>query len=270
MGATTDTSQQKILLIVGPKRSGKGTIARILKAIVGQESVAGPTLASLASNFGLEPLIGKPLAIISDARLGNRSDHAAIAERLLAISGEDALTVNRKFRPAWHGTLPTRFMILTNPLPSLADSSGALVGRYIVLHLTKSFYGREDPGLTAALMTELSGILNWALIGFRRLRERGHFVQPTSALEIVEDLEVLAGPIKGFVTERCVIGPMFRVGVDELWMAWTRWCDANGRREPGTKQWFGRDLRSAFPAVDIKQSRDGYDWHRVYQGIGLR
>jgi putative DNA primase/helicase len=51
-----DTSQQKILLIIGPKRSGKGTILRILKAIMGARHVAAPTLTSMSSNFGLQPL----------------------------------------------------------------------------------------------------------------------------------------------------------------------------------------------------------------------
>src|SRR5262249_47887409 len=60
-----DTSQHKILLLIGPPRSGKGTIARILSALLGLDNVTGPTLASLGSNFGLQDLIGKTLAIIS-------------------------------------------------------------------------------------------------------------------------------------------------------------------------------------------------------------
>src|SRR5262249_23747665 len=57
---TQDTGQQKILLVVGPKRAGKGTIAKVLTGLVGQDNVAGPTLASLAGEFGLSALIGKP------------------------------------------------------------------------------------------------------------------------------------------------------------------------------------------------------------------
>jgi putative DNA primase/helicase len=64
------TDQHKILLLVGPLRGGKGTIARILKSLVGDGNCAGPTLASLGTNFRMSPLIGKPLAIVSDARLG--------------------------------------------------------------------------------------------------------------------------------------------------------------------------------------------------------
>jgi putative DNA primase/helicase len=86
---TTDTRLQKMFLVVGPKRSGKGTIARVLKALFGGANVAGPTLSGLGTNFGLQPLIGKPLAVISDARLSGRADQHVIAERLLSISGED-------------------------------------------------------------------------------------------------------------------------------------------------------------------------------------
>ena len=140
-----DTSQQKAFLIVGPKRSGKGTIARVLTRLVGVDNTVAPTLAGLGTNFGLAPLIGKRVAIISDARLGGRTDQAVIAERLLSITGEDALTVDRKYRDSWTGRLGARFVILTNELPKFNDASGALASRFIVLVLTESFFGNEDP-----------------------------------------------------------------------------------------------------------------------------
>jgi putative DNA primase/helicase len=52
---TPDTSQQKILMMVGPKRSGRGTIARVLKALAGANNVVNPTLSTLARPFGLCP-----------------------------------------------------------------------------------------------------------------------------------------------------------------------------------------------------------------------
>ena len=159
-----DTRQHKIGLIVGPKRSGKGTIARVLTGLLGSENVCGPTLGSLGTNFGLWPLLHKRLAIISDARLSGRTDQAVVVERLLSVSGEDSITVDRKHLQPWTGKLPTRFLILTNELPKLTDSSGALAGRFIILSLTKSWYGREDHDLTERLLEELPGILNWSII----------------------------------------------------------------------------------------------------------
>jgi putative DNA primase/helicase len=75
---TGDTSQQKAFLIVGPPRSGKGTIAKVLKRLVGTDNAVNPTLTSLSTNFGIAPLIGKRIAIISDARLDRRANQHAI------------------------------------------------------------------------------------------------------------------------------------------------------------------------------------------------
>ena len=267
---SSDTSQQKIFLIVGPKRSGKGTLARIQKKLLGSTSVAGPTMSSLGETFGLEPLITKPLAIISDARIGARTDKSAVTERLLSISGEDQMTVARKFRDAWHGQLITKFMILTNELPSLNDGSGALAGRLIVLVLTKTFFGKEDAALTGKLLKELPGILNWAIKGYRQLRARGHFVQPKSAVEAVEDIEMLGAPVKAFIRDCCRTGPGMTVRVDDLWEEWRAWNEKQGRaKDTGTKTWFGRNLRSAEPGVTTHKPGTGDARSLAYVGIEL-
>jgi putative DNA primase/helicase len=99
----------------------------VLRELVGADNTIGPTLDSLRTNFGIAPLIGKRVAIISDARLGKRADHGVIAERLLLITGEDAITVDRKYLSAWTGRLQTRFVILSNELPQVEDASGALL-----------------------------------------------------------------------------------------------------------------------------------------------
>ena len=267
---TADTTQQKIFLLVGPPRSGKGTIARILTAMLGQCNVAGPTLSSLTQNFGLQPLIGKPLAIVSDARIGGRADVSIVVERLLAISGEDAITVDRRNREAWTGRLPTRFLMLTNELPRLGDASGALASRFVLLLLTRSFFGKEDTALVSKLLAELPGILNWAIDGRDRLVRRGHFVQPDSASQAAEELADLGSPVRAFVRDSCVVGPEYSMLIDALYAAWTAWCRRQHRDHPGAVQTFGRDLRAVVPGLKVRQPRDGDgERERCYQGIGL-
>ena len=129
-----DTRFHKILMVVGPKRSGKGTIARVLRALVGIQNTTSPTLASLGTNFGPRALCSaRRVAVVSDARLSGRTDAAVVVERLLSISGEDAQTIDRKHKAHVTALLPVRFMILTNELPRLSDPSGALAGRLVVL-----------------------------------------------------------------------------------------------------------------------------------------
>jgi putative DNA primase/helicase len=267
---TSDTSQQKIFALIGPTRAGKGVIARIVSKLLGTENVANPTLASLTTNFGLEPLIGKQVAIISDARLGTRSDQQVIAERLLSVSGEDGLTIDRKHRVPWTGRLPARFFILSNEIPRLGDASGALAKRFVMLVLKRTFYGREDHGLEPRLSMELPGILNWALDGRDRLVQRGRFEQPASSTEVIQELEDLGSPISAFLRERCDIGEGYSVDADKLYNDWRSWCLINGRDHPGNAQSFGRDLRASLSEIKVSQPRDGASRKRVYSGLRLK
>ena len=264
-----DTDQQKLFLMVGPKRSGKGTIGRIMNALMGEDALISPTLASLQTNFGIAPLIGKSIALIADARLGARADQHAIAERLLSISGEDKQTIDRKFLPAWNGKLNTRFVIMTNELPRISDASGALASRFIILTMTKSFYGMEDRGLTNRLMAELPGILNWAIEGWKRVRKRGYFEQPLSSSESIQELEDLSSPVSAFLRERCFVAPGQSVEIDLLYANWVHWCKEQGRDHSGTKQSFGRDLRALLPGLKVTQPRDAGTRERRYEGLSV-
>jgi|GEM_PF-6878810 len=258
-------------MLIGPPRSGKGTLARILILVLGPRNVAGPTLSSFATNFGLWPLLGKRLALISDARITGRTDSAPVIERLLSISGEDVLTVDRKNLPPVSSKLDTRLMLLSNELPRLGDSSAALASRMVILGLSRSWLGKEDPRLTARLTAELPGILvHFALPGWRMLQEDGCFRQPGSGAELVEELESLSSPILAFVQERCVEDEGASVEVQLLFAEWLRWCEAMHRENPGDCQTFGRNLRAALPHLRLERPRRGGERVRVYEGIRVR
>ena len=259
----------KILLMVGPTRGGKGVIARILTALIGRQNVAGPTLNSLGGEFGLAPLIGKPLAVISDARFVGKNGNVVV-ERLLSISGEDTLTVNRKYRDQWTGKLPCRLHVVSNELPRLGDASAAVIGRIVLLLLSHSWLGREDHDLEISLRHELSGILNWALDGLRRLVvQNGHaFTRTTSADEAIVQMRDLASPVGAFVREKCKTGPNLEVEVGLIYDAYKLWCEDSGHPK-ANKQTFGRDLRAAIPSVRIERPRQGGDRVRRYVGIRL-
>lgn len=266
---TPITKFQKMLFIVGPKRSGKGTIAKVIRELVGSLNCCGPTTGALASQFGLQPLIGKTVGIVSDARFGG-NDIQTLVERLLCISGEDTLTIDRKYMESVTMQLPTRFVFLSNEVPRLADASGALASRFVILKLTKSFFGNEDHDLDKKLMAELPAILNIALRGLRDLFKRGRFIQPESARAEVEMLEDLGSPIGRFVKERCQVGPDLWAGTDDLWNAWKEWCEDEGINGIGTKETFFRNLNASASGIVKRQCRDSAGSRfRKYEGISL-
>ena len=266
---TADNSQHKMFMLKGPPRSGKGTITRILKQLLGNDNYVGPTLSSLAGDFGLQPLINKLVAVLPDARIGGHTNKHAVVEKLLMVSGDDDVTVGRKHQESWTGRIPARFIMCTNETPQLGDASGALASRFIVLEMKTSHLGSEDIHLGERLAKELPDILRWALEGRDRLRARGKFIQPKSAAQTIRELAHLNSPLLEFTECYCDIGPHYRVSKDQLYEAYLDYSRDYGQRYPSTKNVFARDLLSAIPTVTSARPGSATDRKHVFEGIRL-
>lgn len=245
------TDLQKAMMIPGPPRSGKGTIVRVLIELLGgRKHVAAPTMADIGTHFGITPIIGKPLAVIGDARVG-RGGERQVVERLLTITGEDNLTVDVKYKEAWTGKVNARFMILSNELPRFGDASGAIASRFLVARTTESFLGKEDKGLEQRLHAELPGIFNWALEGLAALDATGRFTESEGSKTERDALTALASPISMFLDEHFEPDTNGWVATDRLYGRWRSWCEIAGE-SAGSRAVFARDLVAAAPMQNYR------------------
>lgn len=249
------TKQQRMLSLVGPKRCGKGTIARVLTALMGADSVSSPTLGEIGGSFGEQSLIGKKLGILSDVRWKGANASEAVPI-LLAIIGEDSRSVRRKNQVNWEGRLPVRFLAMSNDVPTFSDASGAFACRMMHIEFKESFLGREDMDLEGKLLAELPGILNWALRGLRRLNERGRFASPDSSKGIEEEVRDNASPYRMFVNECAELEEGAEETVSDVARAYADWCARRGRtRDNHSNASLSRGVRSAFREIQRSDKR---------------
>jgi len=264
-----DTKQQKFLNIVGPRRSGKGTINKIMVALLGQHNTVAPQMDELVDSFGLQPWLNKLLASFTDARLTGRNT-AGIVSQLLRIVGGDTITVNRKNKESWNGYLPTRIMIYSNEALQLSESSNALTGRMLVLSMTNSFFGKEDIDLADRLTEELSGIFNWCLEGHKRrlARPSERFMQPESGVELLETMEELGNPMSSFIEDVLVYETGASVTKEALFACYKRWA-VHKNIPVGTDMAFVRKFLAATQdkRVTSAQHRSGTDRVRLYMNV---
>ena len=263
-----DTRQQKFFNIIGPRRSGKGTINKVLVALLGQHNTVAPELGELCDTFGLQPWLGKLLASFTDARAPERN-RSAVVSQLLRIVGGDTITVNRKNKEAWNGYLPTRLVIYSNELLQLTENSNALTGRMIVLKMTRSFFNHEDTELSHKLEQELGGIFNWAMEGLkRRLSRGGHFVQPDSGKEYLDVMAELGNPIGTFVEDALIFDPKSHARKEDVFAAYKHWA-LKKSMAPGTEQAFKRRFLAAtqeyFVTSDLVQING--ERSSIYKGV---
>jgi putative DNA primase/helicase len=261
---SSDRSQQKVFLVLGPKRSGKSTIMRVMVSLLGRENTVSPDLNELKENFGKEQIIGKKAAFFPDERL--LGDTTPVVRWLLKLSGEDDVSIPRKNRSNWQGRPAVRLWISTNETPKFDDASGVIASRFIVFRLTQNFFGREDTGLGDKLVAELPGILNWARKGLRMLREDGQFLQPEQTSD-VERMRHIASPALAFADEELEEGDGLSVNRDDLYEVYKDWCKTNGHK-PQSCNKFIATLRDAFPGVDERRigPRGRQTW--VVGGVG--
>jgi len=121
-GMTNETKFEKGALWIGKRRSGKSTIAFVLKNLVGERSHIGLSFHTWLKNENSgSAMIGKKAGVFADVRLkpsvhyGRTGfdpggiDHVS-AEQLLKIIGRDAVSLGEKYeRKPWEGELWLRF-----------------------------------------------------------------------------------------------------------------------------------------------------------------
>lgn len=244
-------SYQKAMLLIGAPRSGKGTIGRIIQALVGDEAYAGVTLEGLASDAVLETVLDKSVLFIGDAHSVSGVDRNRILDRFKSITGADAIPVNRKYKGAFNGRLPGRITLAANNIPAFADDSGAMANRLLILPFNISFLGREDITLEARLLTELPGICNWAIEGLQRLRTRGRFTEPMASVSERQEIMDQQAPLMAYVRECCELVGDSVTHTEQLYQFYKMWKTQEGGATM-TKTAFSRAFKSMLRGKVIK------------------
>jgi putative DNA primase/helicase len=264
---TPDTSLQKAFHLHGLSGSGKGTFMRVATAVCGGDrNVASPTIKNLGSAFGLFGLIGKQVATVTEMTVSDKAALNTAAEVINSISGEDLQQIPRKYKDDWVGYLSTRFVLAGNNLPNFGDHANAMMRRLLVIPFEASFTDRADTRLSERLINgELAGILNWALVGLHRLRERGDFIEPEPSKLTKRKLLLKSNPLHGFIEECCTVEAGARVEKRVFYSRYERYCQ-DMRVPPKALQNITDDLEAMFPVKQVKPKAGGKRL-RAYEGI---
>ena len=151
---------QRFLEVIGPGGSGKGTLVRLISALVGKESVHATTLKQLEENrFESAKLYGKKLVIIGDAEKW----HGDVS-MLKAITGQDAIRFEQKHQQAGENfTYGGMVIIAANQHTESTDYSSGIQRRRISLPFEHVVPVDQRRDLEAEFEPHLPAILKWAL-----------------------------------------------------------------------------------------------------------
>ena len=225
---------ERFVMLIGPGANGKSVLLSVLEKLLGSENVAGVQPANFDNRFQRAHLHEKLANIVTELKQG---EVIADAELKAITSGEPATVehkhkdpfVMRPFSTCWFGT---------NHMPHTRDFSDALFRRATILQFNRTFSDEEqDPLLKEKLLTELPGILNFALRAYGRALTDG-FTHPPSSEAAKQEWRLEADQVALFVDEVCERVEAAKVPVGEVFSYYQTWASQNGINKSMSKKGF--------------------------------
>lgn len=170
---------QKLFIFYGTGRNGKGIISQCITMMLGAENCSAIFADELQDRFGRQNLVDKMVNISPEKSNMKPMDTAYIK----SLTGGDMVEVERKYKQSFSTKIFTKFIICTNEIPRVYDTSNGFLSRLAVFHFENTYVEDYDPvsmpqnykpmnkSLINQLANEKEGILNWALVGLKRLRD---------------------------------------------------------------------------------------------------
>jgi P4 family phage/plasmid primase-like protien len=223
---TTDTSLETALWLYGLPGGGRSTVIGGIEAMLGNRAGVLGLAAIERSQFALTNLPGKTLVTSTEQpNLYIRSSHILNA----IISGEP-LIVERKYEHPYQIIPRAKILWAMNDLPRISEVNSGLFRRVKIIQFPPRDEDRRDPSIKERVKQEAAGILNWALVGLDRLRERGHFEIPPCVQEATAEFKATNDIPLMFVNEMCLTGPDYRTQGSTLYTAYKNWCMDTGHK----------------------------------------
>jgi putative DNA primase/helicase len=204
------------------------------------------------NRFAFGSLFGKLLFIDDDVPAGIKLPDG----ELKTISEAKLLTGEEKYKPAFNFICRTVPILLCNSVPSLADLSYGMQRRLLVIPFQKRF----DKDINRKLFpfiwaNEMSGVLNRAPSGYRKLLQVSSLQRPASVVGATKRWLRQANPVNTFLAERCAKDSFRRTLLSVLYDAFVIWTKAAGITRTQQRITFRRNLE--FLSYEIKHTNQG-------------
>lgn len=260
---------EETLWMVGSGANGKSTIQSIIRAVFGSFNVSNATLSQLldrqpdARMRAILSIEGRIFNLCDEVDVGDITRGSDTFKKLCSGEPQNVRGIGRDISVAYD--IP--YLVFSmNQRPSNRRMDDAFRRRMVEIRFTKTVRDDDmDRELLSKLMTELPGIRNWVIEGFKKLRRDRFMFVHTADESYMEQNEQFFD----LFCKRYGLRASGWAGRDEkshkvlfltLWSAYEEFCRQR-LYEPGSPNRLGRDLtRLGFTGGRSGQGR----WYHVY------
>lgn len=239
-----ETSEQKMFICIGSGRNGKSTFLNVISNLMNDYHGVIPVVTLMQNKNGntndyeIASLKGKRFAVCHE---GDKNSKLAEA-KVKSLTGGDVISVRQIYgkpeimKPAfkiWFGT---------NDLPVIESTSEAIWRRIVVIPFSVTIDKQDiDINLESKLVSELSGILNFAMEGYAQWKKHG-LNPPASILNAIDNYRCESDSVQSFIDDVCGLHRDFKETSQDLYNSYHQWCSDEGIT-PLILNNFGKELK---------------------------
>ena len=223
---------QCFFIFYGTGSNGKSVLANIFMKFVGEGNYANVSIRNLNRNFSRAKLSKVVLNISTE----NESANGKLldSQYIKAISSGDSIEAEFKGRDVFSFKPTCKLIFCTNTLPQFNDKSSGFYRRIMIVPFEAHFSiedGTADINIEKKLTAEMSGILNFALAGFKRLAKNEFaFTKSKKMNKLKSSYKKLVNPYEDFWHERITTkapNDNFMNTKKEFYNEFLTWCSEN-------------------------------------------
>jgi P4 family phage/plasmid primase-like protien len=267
-----DLPAHKMMWLIGEGRNGKSTTGNLLKALIGEQNTSAVQLNELDGEhrFSYVEMFGKLLNLVPEPP----TKYGLQTPLIKAATGGDTIRGEIKGvqKPINFRNF-AKFLIYANEIPRIFDTSLAFWNRTIAVHYPNQFVGVDEmKDIYREILRSdgLSGLLNWAIVGLKRLQVNNYeFSTSKWQAETRKKMERSSQPVETFLDECCTIEDANAwVSKDNIYLAYQEYC-AVFKLRVMSYEVFLRNLRRAAPIAAERASIKGVRT-QIWKGISLK
>jgi putative DNA primase/helicase len=251
------TSEQCLVFHFGGGSNGKSTFRGTVQAMLGDYAIAAPR-GLLVESKGNPPhptelarLYGKRYAACAEVGEGEKFDEAKIKD----LTGGDTIPCRRMNEDFWELRPTHKLDLFGNHRPTVTGTDLGIWRRLrLIPWLVTVAPEDQDKGLAAKLLTELPGVLAWAVRGCLEWQRVG-LAEPEQVQQAGAEYRTDSDVLGAFLRDYCDFASDARCARKDLRKRYETWCEELGHKPVGARKLAER-LRGS-GVVESQVRRDG-------------
>jgi P4 family phage/plasmid primase-like protien len=251
---------QIAFLLHGTGGNGKGTLIKVLTAMLGTTNLAHQSLDSLnGDKFAAASLFGKIANIAGDIDATFQESTA----RFKMLTGEDRFSGEYKYGDSFGFDNFAVPLFSANKIPGSADVSKGYLRRWVNIEFDRIFTGEPIPGLGESLAaTEIPGVIAKGLKHLAGLLAQGHFTVQGEAEKGRDNFALAIDQVRQWTEEETMPVDSGPVKQDDLYRDYRFWAERNGTGKLKAADFYTRLEGAGYRRAKIRGVR-------VFHGITM-